>query len=102
MRHDVFERHFVGLDDSGRAAGLDRHVRQRRAFVHRPVLQIFAGKLQHLADAFARLHVLGGEDVEHHVFRRDVSALLSFQNVTHGFRNANANVFRVPGVRHVS
>ena len=64
--------------------------------------KILAGKLEHLADAFARLHVLAGKDDEHHVLRRHVVALLTLQNVTHSFRNANANVFRVPGVRHVS
>ena len=36
--HDVFERHFVRFNDSGGAAGLDGHVRQRGAFVHRPIL----------------------------------------------------------------
>src|SRR5213079_2170743 len=42
--HDVFQCLLVRFDDAGKAARFDRHVRQRRALVHRPVLQIFASE----------------------------------------------------------
>src|ERR1043165_1297367 len=64
--NDVVKRHFIRLNDSCSSSRFDSHVGQRRAFIHWPVLQVLAGKLQHLANALARFHVLRSEYVKHH------------------------------------
>src|ERR1700749_1816836 len=98
---EIFERYFVGLDDACEAARLDGHVRQGRALVNRPTFQAVARELQDLPDAFALLHVLGREYDEHHVLRRHVRTLLALQDEAHDLGDFDANVLRVPGVRHV-
>ena len=101
LLHEVVDDDLVGLDDPGEAAGLDGHVREGRALVERHRPDAVAGELEHLADPLPRLEERLAEDVEHDVLRADAVREEAGEDEARRLRDGDADVLRVPGVRHV-
>ena len=101
LRDEVIDDDLVGLDDAGEAAGLDRHVGERRALVEGHVRDAVARELEDLADPLPALEELRAQDVKHHVLRADAGPRRVLQDEARGLGNGDADVLRVPGVRHV-
>ena len=100
---EVVDDDLVGLDDAGEAAGLDRHVGERRALVERPCARCPSPANSSTLPMPSPLLKNGWrQDVEHHVLRADARrAARPCRTKRAVSGTVTRTSLRVPGVRHV-
>src|SRR5207244_3297592 len=97
-----FDNLLVRSNDPGEPADLSRHIRHRSALIHAEFFNGLARILHDFRQCLAAAHVIETEYLQNEIFRGNVRMLLAPDHDFDRLRDANAHVFRDPGVENVS
>src|SRR3989442_5082673 len=100
--NEKFDNLLVRSNDPGEPADLSRHIRHRSALIHAELFNGLARVLHDFRQCLAAAHVIETEYLQNKIFCGHVRMLLAPDHDFDRLRDANAHVFRDPGIEDIS